>query len=908
VYSYDVQTGELETWDSPADVKGLIPTSFGNLYLTGAVFDYTLWAGQTSLQSGIEHCYTDGDWLVVIYNGETMQVALSELFAGSCTLQTYSLHQEEVQAQLDEALPLLDQLANEAAYLQSDYYLSMQDGLTMYQDGAYTATNSKIASTAYTSSSLTTNQKNMVLRARQMAEIRWSPLSNRYSWGGDDSSYVSANKSWGSKVTATDGTVTYGYFQAGKTYQGIPYSQAVYTGYVGWDLSLDAFAAAVKNSSSNFYSGYSHYSRTAPYYGSDCSGFVSWAWDLSVRRTCTSLLNDSTWITPSLSNLRIGDCLNNPSSHVVLVTNIAYDSSGNVVSVEITEQTPSKMRVTCYGELIPGKTYQYTGSLSTITNYYFNGGYGLYRRSSSSSVSFTESSAVNLEESGYAAEPSISVSVNSAGDGMTVTLSHSVSSAVIYYTTDGSTPTTSSTKYTGPFDVKKTTTVKAIADCGSPYTGSFTLTSTVTVERAETPYVVLVDGDYQNGYVSSGSKIMLANTAGDTVYYTTDGSTPTTKSKKMTSSGVKITKETTLKAIAVSTTNLNSEVYTLTVKLGTFNKVTATAGSGGTITPEGETGVLSGASATFTIKANSNFKIADVLVDGKSVGKVTSYKFKNVTEPHTITAKFTLDLPFSDVSSQWYAEAVGFVYTKGLFNGTTSTTFSPTQSMTRGMFITVLGRFASGGTWKSLESWTGYLGITNGSNIAIRSETSTADSGTVITRTGDSGEFVHVKSKVPTGLDGSTWYKITYNSTTGYVREKLSSSSSKSLIYVYSGSFGDLPNGAYYTGYAQWASIYGIINGVTSSQFAPNNAITRQDICVILYRYLTSYLGKSISTSVGTAFKDNSQISSYAKSAVYAMKNIGVVQGDTNGNFNPTAYATRAEVATMFMNLYNWMN
>jgi hypothetical protein len=910
VYSYDMESQALTQWDSPADVIGLIPTEEGNLYLTGAVFAYTLWADTTQLKSGLERCYTDGDYLVVVYDGDTWQVAISDLFVGSCTLQTYTLHQEEVEQASDNGLTTEEQLANEAEFLQSDTYLAMQEDLvsSLSKDRAsyYTATNSNIASTAYTSSSLTTNQKNIVLRARQMAEVRWSPVSNRYSWGGDNANYVAANKSWGSKVTAIDGTTTYGYFQAGKTYQGVPYSQAVSTGYVGWDLSLADFVAAVENSSSKFYSGYSHYSRTAPYYGSDCSGFVSWAWDLASRQTCTSLLNYSKYVTPSLNNLQIGDSLNNPSSHVVLVTNIGYDANGNVVSVEITEQTPSRMRVTCYGELFPGKTYEYVGKLSYITSYYFNGGYGLYRRNSSRSVSFTESSAVNLEESGYAAEPSATVSVNSTGTAKVVTLSHNVEGAVIYYTTDGSTPTKNSTKYTGPFEVSKTTVVKAIAVCGDPYTGSYTLTYTVTVERAEKPFIVLVEGDYQDGYVSSGTKITVTNDDEDKVYYTTDGSTPTTKSSVMPASGITITKGMTIKAVAVSGENLNSEVTTLTVKLGTFYKITASDSNGGYINPSGETGVLSGASYTFKIVPEENFKIKDVLVDGKSVGAVSSYTFKDVKTTHTISATFVVSLPFTDVSNQWYASAVGFVYAHNLFKGTSSTTFSPTSTMTRGMFVTVLGRFAGNGQWTELESWSGYLGITNGSGIAIRSSTSTTSS-SVLRRTSLSGEFISVLAKVPSGEDGASWFKVTYDSALGYIREKDTTSSGKTLIRVYQGAFGDLPNGQYYTGYVQWANAYGIINGVTSTSFAPTANITRQDICVILYRYLTSYEGKTLTAST-SKFKDDSKISSYAKTAVYAMRNIGVVQGDTNGNFNPLKSATRAEVATMFMNLYNWMH
>ena len=76
----------------------------------------------------------------------------------------------------------------------------------------------------------------------------------------------------------------------------------------------------------------------------------------------------------------------------------------------------------------------------------------------------------------------------------------------------------------------------------------------------------------------------------------------------------------------------------------------------------------------------------------------------------------------------------------------------------------------------------------------------------------------------------------------------------------------------------------------------------------MLYRYLSNYSGRSLSTSRGTVFTDDSSISSYAKDAVYAMKNIGVIGGYSDGSFHPRGYATRAEVAVMFQRLYEWMN
>ena len=68
--------------------------------------------------------------------------------------------------------------------------------------------------------------------------------------------------------------------------------------------------------------------------------------------------------------------------------------------------------------------------------------------------------------------------------------------------------------------------------------------------------------------------------------------------------------------------------------------ITATAGEGGSITPNGDVSVKEGASQTFAIAADNGYEIADVLVDGSSVGAVESYTFSDVKANHTITVSF----------------------------------------------------------------------------------------------------------------------------------------------------------------------------------------------------------------------------------------------------------------------------
>ena len=73
---------------------------------------------------------------------------------------------------------------------------------------------------------------------------------------------------------------------------------------------------------------------------------------------------------------------------------------------------------------------------------------------------------------------------------------------------------------------------------------------------------------------------------------------------------------------------------------GAEHSITASAGQGGSITPDGTVFVKNGLDQTFTITADEGYAIADVTVDGESVGKVSTYTFKAVTEDHTIAATF----------------------------------------------------------------------------------------------------------------------------------------------------------------------------------------------------------------------------------------------------------------------------
>ena len=92
--------------------------------------------------------------------------------------------------------------------------------------------------------------------------------------------------------------------------------------------------------------------------------------------------------------------------------------------------------------------------------------------------------------------------------------------------------------------------------------------------------------------------------------------------------------------IGVGNANATHGPHLLQVKVDEVRIITATAGDNGRITPTGDVAVPKGESKTFTITPDSGYHIKDVLVDGKSVGAVSTYTFENVVDNHTIHATF----------------------------------------------------------------------------------------------------------------------------------------------------------------------------------------------------------------------------------------------------------------------------
>jgi len=139
----------------------------------------------------------------------------------------------------------------------------------------------------------------------------------------------------------------------------------------------------------------------------------------------------------------------------------------------------------------------------------------------------------------------------------TVTLSDSQVGATIYYTTDGSMPTTASAVYATPIVVSTTTSIRAMATYpGLLPSAAVLATYSIVLPQAPAPTFSPSPSTY-----SSAQSVSLSDTAGLPIYYTTDGSTPTTNSTLYTGP-ISVTRNTTINAIAAGTGYLPSSVAT----------------------------------------------------------------------------------------------------------------------------------------------------------------------------------------------------------------------------------------------------------------------------------------------------------------------------------------------------------
>ena len=117
--------------------------------------------------------------------------------------------------------------------------------------------------------------------------------------------------------------------------------------------------------------------------------------------------------------------------------------------------------------------------------------------------------------------------------------------------------------------------------------------------------------------------------------------------------------------------------------------------------------------------------------------------------------------------------------------------------------------------------------------------------------------------------------------------------------------FDDVLSGKWYTAAVTWGYKNGIVSGVGAGKYQPDREVTREEMCVMLVNYTEKYKKVSLGPDSSSAlFSDHSDISDWAKAAVYKCRNSGIVSGVGNNMFSPRSTADRAQGAAVFTNYY----
>ena len=290
--------------------------------------------------------------------------------------------------------------------------------------------------------------------------------------------------------------------------------------------------------------------------------------------------------------------------------------------------------------------------------------------------------SANTPPPASAATPTFSVPAGTYSTIQTVTISDSTPGAVIYYTTNGVAPTTSSTVYTGPVTISSPTeTLRAIAAV-SGGTASANFTAVYTIVPAATPTFSVPAGSYMTiQTVAIGD-----STPGATIYYTTTGAAPTTASTVYTGPITVSSPVVTLRAMAiipngVASANLTA-VYdinsaalpTFSPAAGTYTGIQtvsildSTAGAAIYYTTNGVAPTTSSTRYTAPLSVGGNMKLRAIAVYPGGPSSYTSTAIYTiiqspapVTTPNATAAFFGMDINHLVNGTPWPTIPVGSI-------------------------------------------------------------------------------------------------------------------------------------------------------------------------------------------------------------------------------------------------------
>ncbi len=310
-------------------------------------------------------------------------------------------------------------------------------------------------------------------------------------------------------------------------------------------------------------------------------------------------------------------------------TNSAVASAAYTITPQVTVATPSfspgpgtytSAQSVSISDATPGATINYTtnGSTPTASSTPYTGPIAVSSTETLQAIAVATGDTNSAVSSAIytittqAATPAFSPAAGTYSSAQSVSISDATSGATIYYTTNGTTPSTSSTRYTGPIPVSTTQTLEAIAVVtGDTNSAVASATYTITAQAA-TPTFSPASGTYATAQSVSISDA----TSGATIYYTTNGTTPSTSSTPYTGPITVSTTE-TLEAIAAVTGDTNSAVASATY----------------TITAQAATPTFSSAAGTYTT--------AQTVSISDATSGATIYYTANGTTPTTSSTRYT---------------------------------------------------------------------------------------------------------------------------------------------------------------------------------------------------------------------------------------------------------------------------